>query len=80
MNKNNVIAFNENCVPVQNVIDTVSERTDIKEIYVVLKNKDGEMSMYGSGDLSGLSDAALYLFRNATNIVMQKQEEIPDEE
>ena len=80
MNKNNVIAFNENCVPVQNVIDAVSERTDIKEIYVVIKTDRNELAMYGSGDLSGLSDAALYLFRNATNVVMQKQEEILDEE
>lgn len=77
---NNVIPLNENYVPVQNVLSTINKRKDIKEIYVVIKTDKNELAMYGSGDLTGISDAALYLFRNATNVVMQKQEDIAEEE
>ena len=79
MMKSNIIPFNESCVTVQNVLDAVTARADISEIYIVTKNLDGKFGMYGSGDLSDISAAALYFLKNASNSVMDKQELIDEE-
>lgn len=78
--KNNVIPLNANCVTPQNVLEAVGARTDIAEIYCVIRTNENKLAMFGSGDLSGMSDAAIYFLKNAENSVMNRQEGFDEDE
>ena len=73
----NVIKLNANAVTPEDVMKSLSERLpDMKEIYVVVKTHDRKYAAWSSGDVSGMSNAALYLQHLATCDVLRQQEDI----
>jgi hypothetical protein len=76
---NNIEALFPHCVlPIQIVEGLTARLHEIEHIYVVAVTAEGKFVVYGSGDLSRMSDAALLLTRLATMNVAEKQEDLDE--
>jgi len=70
-----VVAIRPDCVPYQSVLENVNALKDTEEILVITKTDRGTYTLWASGNLSYLAEAALFLQRYATSFVMEKVED-----
>lgn len=62
-----VTPLNAKSLTPEMVIDIIKENLDgVKDVYIVTNNIEGGFSLYASGDLEKLAEAALYLNHYAT--------------
>lgn len=62
---NNVVNISAKAVTPRQVIETALELEDLSHAYVVVV-RDGELTLFGSGDLSMLPAASIYMQHFAT--------------
>lgn len=53
------------------VIAGLSKRSDIADVYAIVRDTAGKFQIYASGDLDRMSDAALIFLRRATGVATE---------